>query len=91
MLITTNFYVALVLSIITMITWGTNKVAVKYLKYPVAFYTMDYFTWVFIFHIIFGFTIGSEWMPPEKGYGMISNIRDIINHDNVLLFDTFNL
>ena len=91
MLITTNFYVALVLSIITMITWGTNKVAVKYLKYPVAFYTMDYFTWVFIFHIIFGFTIGSEWMPPEKDYGMISNIKAIINHDDVFPFDLFNL
>ena len=65
-----------------MLTWGTNKVAVKYLKYSVAFYTIDYFTWVFIFHIIFGLTIGADYMPPELGYGMISNLREIINHDD---------
>ncbi|CBK20619.2 uncharacterized protein [Blastocystis hominis] len=82
MLTTNNYYVALALTVITMLTWGTNKVAVKYLTYSVAFYTIDYFTWVFIFHIIFGLTIGADYMPPELGYGMISNLREIINHDD---------
>ena len=91
MLTTNNYYVALALTVITMLTWGTNKVAVKYLKYSVAFYTIDYFTWVFIFHIIFGLTIGADYMPPELGYGMISNLREIINHDDVRAVSMVNL
>ena len=91
MLTTNNYYVALALTVITMLTWGTNKVAVKYLKYSVAFYTIDYFTWVFIFHIIFGLTIGADYMPPELGYGMISNLREIINHDDVSAVSIVNL
>ena len=91
MLTTNNYYVALALTVITMLTWGTNKVAVKYLKYSVAFYTIDYFTWVFIFHIIFGLTIGADYMPPELGYGMISNLREIINHDDVSAVSMDNL
>ena len=91
MLTTNNYYVALALTVITMLTWGTNKVAVKYLTYSVAFYTIDYFTWVFIFHIIFGLTIGADYMPPELGYGMISNLREIINHDDVFAVSRTNL
>ena len=78
-----NYWVSLCLAIITMITWGSNKIAVKYLTYPVAMYTIDYFTWVFIFHIILGFTMGAEWFPPMKGVGMISNLKEIIANSSV--------
>ena len=78
-----NYWVSLCLAIITMITWGSNKIAVKYLTYPVAMYTIDYFTWVFIFHIILGFTMGAEWFPPMKGVGMISNLKEIIANSDV--------
>lgn len=79
-----NYWVSLCLAIITMITWGSNKIAVKYLTYPVAMYTIDYFTWVFIFHIILGFTMGAEWFPPLKGVGMVSNLKEIIANSDVI-------
>lgn len=85
MLITDNYWVALCLTVLTMLTWGTNKIAVKYLTYPVSLYTIDFFTWVFIFHIILGFTLGADWFPPEKGIGMISNFKDIFAHCTVEL------
>ena len=85
MLITHNYWVALLLTVITMLTWGTNKTAVKYLTYPVSLYTIDFFTWVFIFHVILGFTLGADWFPPEKGVGMISNFKDIFTHSTVFL------
>lgn len=84
MLITYNYWVALLLTVLTMLTWGSNKIAVKYLTYPVSLYTIDFFTWVFIFHIILGFTLGAEWFPPEKGVGMISNLQYIFSHCTVL-------
>ena len=84
MLITNNYWVALGLTIMTMITWGSNKIAVKYLTYPVAFYTIVYFVWVFIFHIILGFTLGADWCPPAIGQGMISNFKEIFSKDTVV-------
>ena len=78
-----NYWVSLFLAITTMVTWGSNKIAVKYLTYPVAMYTIDYFTWVFIFHVILGFTMGADWFPPKKGEGMISNFVDIFKHNLV--------
>ena len=78
-----NYWVSLFLAITTMVTWGSNKIAVKYLTYPVAMYTIDYFTWVFIFHVILGFTMGADWFPPKKGAGMISNFVDIFKHNPV--------
>ena len=70
--------VSLLLSIMTMITWGTNKIAVKYLTYPVSLYTIDFFTWVFIFHTIFSFTLGASWFPSDK-QDTFKNILDIIH------------
>ena len=84
MLITHNYYVALLLTVITMLTWGSNKIAVKYLTYPVSLYTIDFFTWVFIFHVILGFTLGADWFPPEKGVGMISNFKEIFAKNDVI-------
>lgn len=89
MLITTNYWVALGLTVITMLTWGSNKIAVKYLTYPVSLYTIDFFTWVFIFHVILGFTLGADWFPPEKGVGMISNFKEIFSKSTVLFFFCF--
>lgn len=70
--------VSLLLSIMTMITWGTNKIAVKYLTYPVSLYTIDFFTWVFIFHTIFSFTLGASWFPSDK-QDTFKNILDIVH------------
>ena len=84
MLITHNYYVALLLTVITMLTWGSNKIAVKYLTDPVSLYTIDFFTWVFIFHVILGFTLGADWFPPEKGVGMISNFKEIFAKNDVI-------
>lgn len=89
MLITTNYWVALGLTVITMLTWGSNKIAVKYLTYPVSLYTIDFFTWVFIFHVILGFTLGADWFPPEKGVGMISNFKEIFSKSTVRFFRLF--
>ena len=38
MFVSTSKWVSLLLAIVTMITWGTNKIAVKYLTYPVSLY-----------------------------------------------------
>ena len=83
--------VSLLLSIMTMITWGTNKIAVKYLTYPVSLYTIDFFTWVFIFHTIFSFTLGASWFPGDA-QDTFKNIIDII-HTGVsfILFWLFNM
>ena len=84
MLITNNYWVALGLTIMTMITWGSNKIAVKYLTYPVAFYTIDYYVCVFIIQIIQGFTLGADTCPPAIGQGMISNFKEIFSKDTVV-------
>ena len=76
--------VSLLLSIMTMITWGTNKIAVKYLTYPVSLYTIDFFTWVFIFHTIFSFTLGARWFPGED-LDTFQNILDIIRTGVIIL------
>lgn len=69
--------VSLILSIMTMITWGTNKIAVKYLTYPVSLYTIDFFVFVFIFHTIFSLTLGAKWFPPTDEDTFL-NIYDIL-------------
>ena len=69
--------VSLLLAIMTMITWGTNKIAVKYLTYPVSLYTIDFFVWVFIFHTILSLTLGARWFPGDNK-DAFSNIIDII-------------
>lgn len=61
----------------TMITWGTNKIAVKYLTYPVSLYTIDFFVWVFIFHTILSLTLGARWFPGDNK-DAFANIIDII-------------
>ena len=60
-----------------MITWGTNKIAVKYLTYPVSLYTIDFFVFVFIFHTIFSLTLGAKWFPPTDEDTFL-NIYDIL-------------
>ena len=69
--------VSLLLAIMTMITWGTNKIAVKYLTYPVSLYTIDFFVWVFIFHTILSLTLGARWFPGDNK-DAFQNILDII-------------
>ena len=71
-----NYWVSLCLAIITMITWGSNKIAVKYLTYPVALYTIDFFTWVFIFHTLMSVTIGAGWFGNDPS-DTFRNIIDI--------------
>ena len=68
--------VSLLLSVMTMITWGTNKIAVKYLTYPVSLYTIDFFTWVFIFHTLLSLTLGARWFPTED-IDTFQNIIDV--------------
>ena len=69
--------VSLLLAIMTMITWGTNKIAVKYLTYPVSLYTIDFFVWVFIFNTILSLTLGARWFPDDNK-DAFQNIFDII-------------
>ena len=69
--------VSLLLAIMTMITWGTNKIAVKYLTYPVSLYTIDFFVWVFIFHTILSLTLGARWFPGDDK-DAFQNILDIV-------------
>ena len=75
--------VSLLLAVLTMITWGTNKIAVKYLTYPVSLYTIDFFVFVFIFHTILSLTLGAKWFPPNNEDTFI-NIIDIFKQGVVL-------
>lgn len=70
--------VSLLLAILTMITWGTNKIAVKYLTYPVSLYTIDFFAWVFIFHTLMSLTLGAGWFgnSPDDTF---RNIMDVFH------------
>lgn len=76
MFVSNSKTVSLILAIITMVTWGTNKIAVKYLTYPVALYTIDFFTWVFIFHTLMSVTIGAGWFGNDPS-DTFRNIIDI--------------
>lgn len=84
MLIADNFGTALLFSIITMLSWGSNKIALKYITYPVALYTIDFFVFVFILHIIGGFTLGAGWFGSNKD-DMWQNIVDNVTKLHVSL------
>lgn len=79
--------VSLLLAVLTMITWGTNKIAVKYLTYPVSLYTIDFFVFVFIFHTILSLTLGAKWFPPTNEDTFV-NIYEIFKQ-GVCLFCLF--
>lgn len=87
MFVSTSKWVSLLLAIITMITWGTNKIAVKYLTYPVSLYTIDFFTWVFIFHTVFSLTLGAKWFGNLRE-DTFENIMEIFRQ-GVMLSDWF--
>jgi singapore isolate B (sub-type 7) whole genome shotgun sequence assembly, scaffold_14 len=70
--------VSLLLAILTMITWGTNKIAVKYLTYPVSLYTIDFFAWVFIFHTLMSLTLGAGWFG-NSSEDTFRNIMDVFH------------
>lgn len=77
MFVSNSVPMSLIFSIVTMLCWGTNKIAVKYSKYSVAFFTIDFFVFMFFFHLFLGLTIGSEAIGNEND--MIQNLVDVIS------------
>ena len=73
MYIVENYFTAVVLSIITMLCWGswsnTQKMASK--KWPFQLFYRDYVVGVFLFSIIWALTFGSMG---ESGQGFIENL-----------------
>ncbi|KAK8809710.1 hypothetical protein WA158_000653 [Blastocystis sp. Blastoise] len=66
MFIAESYTVSLILSIITMLCWGSNMNAAKNLPYSVSYYNLDFVIWCFIWIALLSLTMGMSFFPPNN-------------------------